>query len=287
MLEKKIERHFCLLISVLVLINILVWISVYDLSQPQYLEVSFFDVGQGDSIFIETPLGHQILIDGGPDSTVLEKLANEMPFWDKEIDLVILTHPEHDHISGLIDVLESFEVKNILWTGVKRNNYEYNEWKKRVREENSNVVIAQSDQCIRSGDVFLFVLWPDENLENKEVKNINNSSIVMRLVFGRVSFLFEGDAFKSVEKKLIEKNKELKSNVLKVAHHGSKTSTGEEFLKEVFPEVAVIEVGKNNRYGHPHQEILDELEKYGIKILRTDRDGDIKIISDGLNYIIK
>ena len=283
MIEKKIYKTLPFLFTA----NILIWIGVYELSQPQLLEVCFFDVGQGDSIFIETPQKYQVLIDGGPDSSVLEKLGKEMPFWDRSIDLVILTHPEHDHIAGLIDVLESLEVENILWTGVLKDTSEYEEWKKKIKEEGSRVVIAQSGQYIKLGDAWLFVLWPDENLENQKPKNTNNTSVIVRLVFGRISFLFEGDAYKSVEKKLMLQNKKLKSTVLKVAHHGSKTSTGEEFLREVFPEVAVIEVGKDNHYGHPHQEVLDRLEKYGIKILRTDLNGDIKILSDGLNYKIK
>ena len=116
-------------------LNIFAWAVVCDLSQPQLLEVTFFDVGQGDSIFIETPQGHQILIDGGPDTTVLEKLGKEMPFWDRTIDLIILTHPEHDHMSGLIEVLKRYKVENILWTGIIRDTAEYEEWQRLIKED--------------------------------------------------------------------------------------------------------------------------------------------------------
>ncbi|MCD6178241.1 MBL fold metallo-hydrolase [bacterium] len=283
MISKRIYK----VIPLLLVADVLIWIGVYDLSKPQLLEVCFFDVGQGDSIFIETPQRHQILIDGGPDSGVVEKLGREMSFFDKSIDLLILTHPEHDHMGGLIDVLDSFDVENILWTGVLKDSSEYNEWKRRIQEEGSRVIIAKRGQYIRLGDVFLFVLWPEESVEDKKVKNINNTSVVSRLVFGKISFLFEGDVYRSVEKKLLLREKNLKSTVLKVAHHGSKSSTDEKFLKAVLPEVAVIEVGKDNPYGHPHQETLEKLEKYGMKILRTDLNGDIKIFSDGLNYKIK
>ncbi len=283
MIEKRIYK----IVPFLFVANILIWICVYDLSQPQLLEVCFFDVGQGDSIFIETPQRYQILIDGGPDSGILEKLGKEMPFWDRSIDLLILTHPEHDHMAGLIDVLESFDVENILWTGVLRDTPEYEEWKKKIKEEGSRIMIAKAGQYIKLGDVWFFILWPDKNLENQRPKNTNNTSVIARLVFGKISFLFEGDAYKSVERKLLVQNKDLKTTVLKVAHHGSKTSTGEDFLKTVLPEVAVIEVGKDNHYGHPHQETLEKLKKYGIKVLRTDQNGDIKIFSDGLNYKIK
>ena len=109
------------ILGVLFGLNVLAWVAVYDLSQSQLLEIVFFDVGQGDAIFIETPQGHQILIDGGPDSTVLERLGDEVPFWDRTIDLIILTHPEQDHVSGLIDVLKRYKVENILWTGVLKD----------------------------------------------------------------------------------------------------------------------------------------------------------------------
>jgi len=283
-------------------LNILAWIAVYDLSRAQLLEITFFDVGQGDAIFIETPQRHQILIDGGPDDTILEKLRNEMPFWDRTIDLIILTHPERDHITGLIEVLKSYKVENVLWTGVLRDTAEYKEWEKLIKEEEkrgAKIHIAKSGQTIicpgwlpgvlpgshPGGKLFLDILYPFENLEGEEIKDSNNTSIIARLIFDKVSFLFTGDAYMSVERKLIKKGAEIDSDILKVGHHGSKTSSAPEFIKVVSPEIAVIQCGKNNPYGHPHAETLQILE--GTRILRTDLDGDIKIISDGAQYIIK
>ena len=271
--------------------NILAWIAVYEVSKPSFLEVNFFDVGQGDAIFIVTPKNHQILIDGGPNSTILEKLAKEMPFWDRSLDLIILSHPEADHLSGLIEVLKRYRVDNILWTGVVRNTSQYKEWLKLVKIESANVLIAKEGQRIKAGNLILDVLHPFENLAGKELENSNDSAIVNRLVFGENSFLFTGDITKKVEKELINRQDSFKlatldSDILKVAHHGSKSSSAEEFIEKVSPKIAVIQVGKDNRYGHPHQEVLDTLEKYGITILRTDRDGDIKIFSDGENLKI-
>ena len=275
------------ILLILFFFNVLAWLTVYDLSRSRFLEVTFFDIGQGDAIFIETPSGHQVLIDGGPDSTVLEKLGKEMPFWDRTIDLVILTHPEHDHYGGLIEVLKRYKVENILWTGIIRDTAEYKEWQKLIKNEKAKIKIAQGGQNLKTGSTVLHILYPFEDLEGKEVKNTNNTSVIGRLVFGQRSFLFTGDAYKSTERKLIKNNTKLNSDVLKVGHHGSKTSTAEEFVEQVSPEIAVISVGKNNRYGHPCPETLETLAKYSTIVLRTDLKGDIKIFSDGENLEIK
>jgi len=270
-------------------LNLLAWIAVYDLSKSKFLEVNFFDVGQGDAIFIETPKRHQILIDGGPGSTILEKLGENLPFWDRSIDLIILTHPEADHLAGLIEVLKRYKVDFILWTGVVRDTAGYKEWQRLIREEaqkeGAKIKIVQAGQkinCSRSDleQCFFMILYPFENLEGQEFKNSNNTSIVAKLVFGKNSFLFTGDIYKAGEKKIIENGANLDSDVLKVGHHGSKTSTSEEFLKAISPEFAVIPVGEN-KYGHPHPEVLLNLEKFGIEILRTDKEGDIKFLSNG------
>ena len=282
-MNKKLKIYTLIVLTYL---NILAWIVVFDLVQNN-LKVVFFDVGQGDSIFIETPQKHQILIDGGPSSAVLEKLGNEMPFYDRTIDLIILTHPEHDHLGGLLEVLKRYKVENILWTGVLRDTAEFEEWKRLLTEEKNAVIkIAQAGQRIifstRPVLAVMEIFNPFENLEGKEIKNTNNSSIISQLVFGENKFLFVGDVYKSVERKLIN----IESDVLKVGHHGSKTSTSKEFIEAVNPEIGVISVGRENSYGHPTPEVLEILEKYDINILRTDQIGDIKIISDGQNLEI-
>jgi len=278
LLYNKTMNKNLIILGILFSFNILAWLAVYDLSQPQLLEVTFFDVGQGDAIFIETSLGHQILIDGGPDETVLEKLGDEMPFWDRTIDLIILTHPEHDHYGGLLEVLKSYQVKNILWTGVLRDTAEYREWQELIKTESAQTRIAQAGQRIISSKTILEVLHPFENIEGQTVKNTNNTSIIIRLAFGENSFLFTGDAYKSVERELIKKGIGVDVDVLKVGHHGSKTSSAEEFIKEVSPKIVVISAGRDNPYSHPHPEVLETLAKYDIIILRTDLNGDIKIL---------
>jgi competence protein ComEC len=267
--------------------NILAWSFIYELSRGPLLEVNFFDVGQGDAAFIETPLGHQILIDGGPDDSVLEKLGREMPFWDRTIDLIVLTHPEHDHISGLLEAMDRYEVERVMWTGVLRDTAEYQEWLRLLEGEEAEVTTAEPGQKIVSSDAVFTVLFPSENLWGEEVGNTNNSSIIMKLDFGETSFLFTGDAYQSVERKLIVGGADVASDVLKVGHHGSKTSTAEDFLAVSSPQTAVISVGEGNSYGHPDPEVLELLNKYDINVLRTDQQGDIKMLSDGSSIAIQ
>lgn len=286
MLGIKNKKLFYLLIF-LFFADIFAWLIVYDFTKSKLLNVTFFDVGEGDAIFIETPQRHQILIDGGPDVTILEKLAKEMPFWDRTIDLVILTHPERDHLAGLIEVLKSYQVKNILWTGVIAESLVFKEWLKRIKLEGAKIYLAKAGQKVRAGECLFFILSPFENLENQKVKHLNDTSIVTKFYCQKKAFFFAGDIFQDQEEKIIENynKKDLDSDILKVAHHGSKSSTSQEFLEIVSPEIAVISVGKNN-YGHPHQEVLEKLERIGAQILRTDREGDIKIKLDGSNFII-
>lgn len=278
--------------GVLMGLNLLAWLAVWQLGPAKAgLEVTFFDVGQGDAAFIEMPQRVQILIDGGPSGEkILEKLGKEMPFWDRTIDLVVLTHPEKDHLSGLLEVLERYKVENILWTGVVRDTAEYREWVKLIGEEGAKIFIAKSGEKLSFSVKLSFlnvleILYPLENLEGKVFKDSNNTSIVARFVFGETSFLFTGDATQSVEKLLPRLAGQLDSDVLKVGHHGSKTSTSKEFVEAVSPDIAVISAGKDNSYGHPHQSVLDNLA--GVRIFRTDLAGDIKIISDNLNYAVK
>jgi competence protein ComEC len=286
----KKQNIVFLILASLFFLNILAWIAVYEIWQLRFLEVIFFDVGQGDAIFIVSPQGHQILIDAGPESTILEKLAKEMPFWDRSLDIIVLTHPEKDHLGGLIEVLKKYQVDYIFWTGVIRDTFEWREWQKLIefqKEKGAKVFIAQAGQKIMAGKIILNILYPLENLQGQILKDSNDSSIVAKLIYGQNSFLFTGDIYKSGEKKLIESRADINSDLLKVAHHGSKTSSAEEFIEKVSPEIAVIQVGKDNRYGHPHQEVLETLTKYGITILRTDQSGDIKIFSDGKKLIVK
>ena len=284
------SAFFILIPGILLVLNIFSWNVVRDLNKPRFLEVNFLNVGQGDAVFIESPKRQQILIDGGPDSAVLEKLAKKMPFWDRTIDLIILSHPEKDHLTGLLDVLKRYKVENILWTGVVRDTPEYKEWTELIKKEGAQIRIAKAGQKIELSSnpdnlIYFNIFNPNSDLSGQDFKDSNDTSIVADIVFNDVSFLFTGDISSALEKKLVLVGLPLESNVLKVSHHGSKYSTADYFLESVSPDIAVIEVGKNS-YGHPTEEVLERLKNFGIKTLRTDLDGDIKITTNGKKYEI-
>lgn len=246
------------------------------------LKIYFFDVGQGDAIFIEAPNGNQVLIDGGPDNRVLQKLGEVMPFYDKNIDLVVLTHSDADHISGLMGVLERYEVESVIYSNIVRNSTLYNAWQEAVIGEGSGVIDPVAGKVVDLGNgAMLNILHPAESLAGKVMEKVNNDSVVLMIKYGETEILLTGDIEAKAERQIILSKAELNADILKVAHHGSKTSTIEEFLYEVSPWVAVIQVGAKNRYGHPTKEVLNRLENFGVKLYRTDVGGDIKVISDG------
>ena len=273
---------FGVIFGFLVVGNILAWKIVFDLSKPEFLEVNFFDI-PGEAILVQTPERNQILIDGGSTSEILEKLSKEIPFWDREIELLILTHPDIDHLGGLLEVLKRYRVKNIIWTGIVKKGTGYEEWKKLIEKEKAKIEIAKAGKRVFCQDCqWEFKIFsPLLSLEGIEFKESNDTSVGGKFIFSKTSFLFTGDLSQTAEEKVLTRDFSLKSEILKVAHHGSKTSTSEKFLEKVSPQIAIICVDKNNKHGHPHQEVLDRLRKNGVKILRTDLNGDIKIISDG------
>ncbi|MBU4216869.1 MBL fold metallo-hydrolase [Candidatus Parcubacteria bacterium] len=267
------------------LMTIGLFISLYWLSshEAKQLKVSFLDVGQGDSVLIQTPYGQNILIDGGPDDSVTYGLSKNLPWWDRTIDLMILTHPHDDHVSGLLDVIKRYNVKKIAYTGVAHGSPNYLAWIKLVRNKKIPIVIIDQPRKIVLGDeCYLDVLYPMDSLLNNEVDNINNSSIVAKLVYKNIKFLLTGDIEKAVEVKLLANNTDISAHILKLAHHGSDTSSAEDFLTKVNPDIAVISVGKNNTFGHPGGRIINRIERIGKRIFRTDLDGEVDFVSDGV-----
>ena len=251
------------------------------------LKIHFFDIGQGDSIFIETPSGQQVLIDGGPGSKVLSKLGEVIPFYDKDIDLVVLTHPHFDHYAGLIEVLNRYNVVNVLEANEEDKSAGFNTWREAVKNESANEIEAVAGRTIDLGDdAKLTVLYPTESIEGQSFKNPNDSSVVMMLKYKDLEIILTGDIEQKGERRMLLENINVDADVLKVAHHGSKTSTTEEFLSAVSPQVAVIQVGAKNRYGHPTPEVLNRLENFGIKYYRNDTNGDIKLVSNGIDFAI-
>jgi len=244
------------------------------------LKVSFLDIGQGDAIFIEAPNGNQVLIDGGSNRAVLKELGKVMPFYDRTIDVVIATHPDKDHIGGLVEVLKNYRTDMVMESGVSSDTGVYQELEKTIADKKLPRILARRGMSLNLGDgVRLNILFPDRDTEGWET---NTASIVAKLVYGNNSFLLTGDSPIAIENYLsMIDGQNLKSDVLKAGHHGSRTSTSESFASLVSPQYAVISAGKNNQYGHPHKEVLDILEKIKAVILKTYENGTISFSSDG------
>src|SRR3989338_2738484 len=261
----------------LIIIAFLAWSTVFGL-EGRKLNFYVLDIGQGDAIFIETPTKNQILIDGGPDNSVLEELGEVMPFHDRSIDVVMMTHPNLDHVAGLVDVLKNYDVKYFVDTDDGYYLAGYEELKKIIREKNITRIKAERGaRIILDRGVELTILHPDKLVSGDP----NHNTIVAKLSFGEIDFLLTGDAEKGEELKLAQGEDNLESEVLKVGHHGSKTSSNPLFLEKVKPDYALISVGAKNRYGHPTKQVLEALEEVGARIFRTDLNSRIHFESDG------
>lgn len=279
------------------------------------LHIVFCNVGQGDAAYIRFPDGRDMLVDGGPNNKVIDCLGRHMPFWDRQIDIVLGTHPQKDHIGGLPEVLRRYRVGYVVRSDVDTTSDIYREFLAAIKEKNVSVKFVVGSDVIGVGSTKLSLLWPssEQIAKGKEatlavqatratqagpatqektnssvlgasVGDLNDYSIVFWLRYGTFDAIFTGDADMRVEDKY--RGTSLATDgieVLKVNHHGSKTGMSEAYLEWLKPKVAVISVGKNS-YGHPSEEILAKLAKRGVQVKRTDKDGDIEVVSDGKGW---
>lgn len=285
--KETIRRYWRLILcAVLLLGNVLVWYAAGREDRGNILTVSMLDVGQGDAIFIQAPNGNQVLIDGGPPGRIAAALSSVLPFYDHSIDLLALSHPHMDHFAGLIDVLGRYTVGGVITSGTKGDAPEYKAFKAAQKTEGTEeIVLKRGNRVVLDDGVFLDVLFPAGDVAEATP---HNGMLVMRLSYASTSVLFTGDAEENVEQYLVKYDPQsLKSDVLKVGHHGSKTSTSEEFLSLVKPDAAIMSLSADNKYGHPHKETLDVLDKFGVKVYRTDEAGTITLSSDGENIQFK
>lgn len=244
------------------------------------LIVHFIDVGQGDGIFIQFPNGETSLIDGGPRISSEKLIAYLKSLNVNKIDYLIVTHPHEDHIGGLPEVINNFEVGNIYMPDITANTVIFEDLLKEIKSKGLKITIGKGgDEILNTEGLKYEILAPNDN----EYSETNNFSIVTKITFKESSFIFTGDAELESERDILEHGYNLSSDVIKIGHHGGSTSTTEEFLDKVNPEYAVISCGANNTYGHPHRETIDKLNKHNINILRTDELGSITISSDGEN----
>jgi competence protein ComEC len=265
-----------------------IWFFIYKSdSHNDYLKVVFLDVGQGDAIYIEAPNGKQVLIDGGPDAKLLSSLAKVMPFADRSIDMIVATHPDMDHIGGFPLLIDNYKVISIIENGIIGTSEVSVSLEEKIQKNKINKIIARRGMHIlidEKKNIYLDILFPDRDVLNFES---NDASIVGKLVYGNNSFMFTGDATIYTEN-LIEWNEKditLHSDVLKLAHHGARSSSSILWLEKVNPSIAIISAGKNNSYGHPHKELLDRLFTLHIPFLSTADIGNIIFKSDGVKLV--
>jgi len=264
------------LIFLIILALALAGYLYYDYQQKKS-EVIFFDVGQGDSALINLHGDNEILIDGGPDKTVLAKLGKYMSFYNRSLELVILTHPHADHLIGLVSLFDRYDIKKIMLTGVIYNESAYQVFLEKIKAKDIEIIYPQDfNQLELASDVFLNIIYPKKNIASTNFADLNDSSIVVKLDTPDQDFLFTGDISTDIEGQILASSSPdlLDADILKVAHHGSITSSGEDFLQAVSPSSAVISVGENN-FGHPSLRVIKRLERAGAEVFQTDQSGDI------------
>mgnify|MGYP001327897035 CR=1 FL=1 len=275
-------------ISILTVFSILVWLPVADSAESatDLLEVRFMDVGQGDAIYVRTPDGVEVVIDGGASTAVLLELAKDRSLFDRSLDVVIATHPDTDHVGGLNDVLERYQVGTILWTEVDHEAAAARAFARAAAAEGAKLISAQAGQVIQLGaSTTMRVLSPFGDTSNWES---NAASIIVQLTYGDIDFMLTGDAPMGIEDYLSKTHgASLASEVLKLGHHGSKTSTSDLFLSVVQPDYAVVSAGRDNRYGHPNTEVVERTLNAGAKILNTAEEGTIIFKTDGKAVWVK
>lgn len=249
-------------------IGLLMLVLFQLLGVHQPLKMMVLDVGQGDAILIQTPAYQNILVDAGADSIVVDGLGEKMGFFDKEIDLFVLTHPHRDHYGGILDVMKQYKVKKVLMTGVKSGDPVYLAFLDVIRQQDVEILFNQSHQDIQiSPNVYLDILYPfqDEGLLGQEVHNKNNTSIVARLVRRtnggwEALAMLTGDAEAEEETEILLSGQDVRSDILKLGHHGSKTATSNAFLAAVSPSTAIVSAGKDNKFDHPHAETMEKVK---------------------------
>ena len=277
----------------------LLWIGVQ--MPDEKLHVVFCDVGQGDATLIIRK-EFQVVVDGGPGGEkLLSCLGRHLPFWDREIDLVVNTHPQKDHLGGLDELLERYRVERLMINGVFGGGKDAVRLRKLVGEGEVEIVLPREGDVLRKGSLQFEVLWPEERVGSSlawsdpsrmdlvseivlgKNTDVNILSVVGLLRYGEFEVLLTGDIGIDEERDLLKRGSLMEVDVLKVAHHCSKYSSSDEFIKKVSPKVAVIQVGKNN-FGHPTEEVLDKLKKIGSQVFRNDLDGDVEVVSDGQGF---
>jgi competence protein ComEC len=280
-MSRPIKKYRLLIFAILLIVaNVCLFRLEFEHSK-RLLTFAMLDIGQGDGLFIESPLGTQILFDAGPARSISGPLMRVMSPFDKTIDAIVITNPDADHIGGFLEVLKNYKVRKVFEPGTFNDSKTYQNLEAEIKRQHiPDFVVRKGMRLDLGGGTVIDMLFPDRDVS---MWSSNDGSVVARLSYGNTSVMLTGDATSTTEKIILAENSPaaLASAILKVGHHGSRTSTSPAFVKAVTPAYAMISDGKDNKYGHPHQETLDTLALFGAKIFRTDLLGTIVMKSDG------
>jgi len=276
------QKNSLALLGIFVGIAVVSMVYAFGFFHPNELRVTFLDVGQGDAILITAPNGRELLIDSGPDQSVLDQLGTTKSFFDRTIDIVMATHSDKDHIGGFPYLFDQFTIPMVIESEISSPTLIDKSVTEKVLTEQSDRLIARSGERIildPKHGVVIDILFPDQNTTGWET---NEASVVTKVSYGNTSFLLTGDSPNEVENHLVKTyGPQLRSNVLKLGHHGSKTSSSQDFLETVHPEIAIVSAGLGNKYGHPNPEVIERVESVNAQIIETSTAGNITCRSDG------
>lgn len=281
--DKNYKRIFFLFLFIIVLVIFLLK-DCYIYKNGGNLEISFLDVGEGDAIFIKTPKGKSVLIDGGPSNEVVYKIDEILPFYSRTVDVMVVSHPHADHLTGLIEVLRRYKVKKIFMNNQDFENQENLVFNFEVKNKNMLINNLYEGQELNIEDLALVILWPRNSCDSSD--DLNNCSMVFRLSYRDFCAYFTGDINDKIQEEIMQDFNITECVLIKIPHQGAENSISEDFIKIVNPEFGIISVGQDNNYGHPNENILSLLNNNKIKVLRTDVNGDIKVIIDEQGYQI-
>ncbi len=279
-----IKKYWLEIIAALLLCaNLFVWYAVYVERPTNKLTIAFLNIGQGDAIYIESPTHNQLLIDGGPPRKILSELGGVMHFYDRSINMILVTNPDQDHIGGFIDVLNNYDVGEVVEPGTHSDSATYKTLEEDISAEHAKDEMAKRGMVVHlGGGADLHILFPDQDVSTWAT---NDGSIMAKLTYGSTSVMFTGDAPSKTEEYTTSLSPDImKSDLLKVGHHGSRTSASESFVIAVAPKYAIISAGVHNKYSHPHKETLELFQKLKIPVLGTYQMGRIVFTSDGKQF---
>lgn len=286
-MQSFLKKNSLLILSFgLVVLNIVIFWQIVVPKGKGVLTFSMMNVGQGDALYIEAPNGNQIVIDGGPGPQILRELPKLMPFGDRSLDMLVVTNPDKDHYAGFFDVLSRYSVAMVGKTETRSDTLFFTEFEKNISEKKIPTHILQKgDRIIVGGGAVIDVLFPDQNVSNW---SSNDGSLVARLSYGSSSVFLTGDSTEKIENYLLRTQRDsLQSDIIKVPHHGSRTSSSFNFVKDIHPSIALISAGKDNSYGHPHLETINTFIALKIPYHVTAEEGTITYISDGSAWVRK